>query len=63
MMFFEKDWGFMQGMISKYHFDFLPRVSLAVTPHIIEVIVAFLSFRLHFSLFSGAMQEFNRRNR
>ena len=60
--FFTKDWGFLHGEISKYHFDFLPRLTVTATPHILEINLGFLSFRLWLSIFSRQMQKFYENN-
>ena len=59
---FEKDWGFLAFEASKYRFDFFPRLTAVTTPHILEISAGFLCFRLQFTLWGKAMQEFNRRN-
>lgn len=61
--FFEKDWGFLVGEASMYHFDFLPRFTVVTTPHIMEISMGFTCFRLRLTLWGKAMQEFNRNNR
>lgn len=44
--FFEKDWGFLHGEISKYKFDFLPRFTITTTTHMMEIHMGFLCCRL-----------------
>lgn len=58
--FFEKDWGFLHGEISKYKFYFLPRFTIITTPHMMEINMGFLCFRLWLTIFSQQMQEFNK---
>lgn len=60
--FFERDWGFLHGEVSKYHFDFLPRLTITTTPHIMEVNIGIFCFRLWLTIFGQDMQNFNRRN-
>lgn len=61
--FFDKDWGFMHGEISKYKFDFLPRITAVTTTHMLELSVGFLCFRMWLTIFSRQVQEFNKVNR
>lgn len=58
--FFEKDWGFLHGEISKFRCDLLPRFTITTTPHMLEFNIGFLCFRLWLTIFSPAMQELNR---
>lgn len=58
--FFEKDWGFLHGEISKYRFDFLPRVTVSQIPHMLEINIGFFWFRIWLTIYSDEMQEFNR---
>lgn len=58
--FIEADWGFLHGEISKYHFDFLPRLTITTTRHMMEINIGFLCFRMWLTIFSDEMQEFNR---
>lgn len=60
--FFEKDWGFLHGEISKYKFDFLPRFTITTTTHMMEIHMGFLCCRLWLTIFSRQMQEFNKNN-
>ena len=60
--FFEKDWGFLHGEISKYKFDFLPRFTITTTTHMMEIHMGFLCCRLWRTVFSRQMQEFNKNN-
>lgn len=61
--FFYRDWGFLHGEVSKYHFDFFPRLSVTSTPHILEINVGFLCFRMWLTIFIRELQEVERRNR
>lgn len=61
--FFEKDWGFLHGEISKYRFDFLPRVTVSQIPHMLEINIGFFCFRIWLTIYSDEMQEFNRTTR
>lgn len=58
--FFERDWGFMHGEISKYKFDFLPRVTVSDTRHMLEINVGIFCFRVWLTIFSRELQEINR---
>lgn len=60
---FERDWGFLNGQVSKYKFDFLPRFTISTTPHMLEINIGIFCFHLWLTIFSDVMQEFNRRNR
>lgn len=61
--FFQRDWGFLHGEVSRYHFDFFPRLTAVTTPHILEVSAGFLCFRIWLTVFSQELQEVERRNR
>lgn len=58
--FFERDWGFMHGEISKYKFDFLPRLTITSTSHMLEVNIGIFCFHLWITVFSREMQEINK---
>ena len=60
--FFEKDWGFMAGEISRYKFDLLPRVTWCAIPHVDEISIGFLCLHLQLTIWSREVREFNRRN-
>ena len=60
--FFEKDWGFLHGEISKYKFDFLPRFTITETAHMMEINMGIFCFHLWLTIFSHQMQEFNKNN-
>lgn len=61
MKFFEKDWGFMAGNISKFKFEFLPRLTVINLTHALEINVGFLWFQLWLTIFDRQLQEFNKR--
>ena len=61
MKFFEKDWGFMAGNISKFTFEFLPRLTVVSLTHMLEINVGFLWFQLWLTIFDRQLQEFNKR--
>lgn len=60
---FEKDWGFLVGEISKYKFDFLPRLTITTTKHMMEINIGIFCFRLWLTIFDRPLQELNRRAR
>jgi hypothetical protein len=60
--FFEKDWGFLHGEISKYKLDFLPRITTVTTPHMMEISAGFLCFRIWLTIWSREIQELNKSN-
>lgn len=62
MTFFERDWGFMAGSISKHKFEFLPRFTMSAVTHMLEFNIGFLWFQLWLTIYSRQMQEFNRKN-
>lgn len=61
--FFENDWGFLVGEISKYKFDFLPRLTITTTKHMMEINIGIFCFHMWLTIFSNEIQEFNRRTR
>ena len=61
--FFERDWGFMHGQISKYKCDFLPRFTITTTAHMLEINIGFICFHLWLTIFSKDIQELNRRSK
>lgn len=61
--FFKRDWGFLHGEVSRYHFDILPRFTIVSTPHVLEINIGFACFRIWMHIFSRAMQEFNKNTR
>ena len=61
MKFFEKDWGFMAGNISKFKFEFLPRLTVINLTRALEINVGFLWFQLWLTIFDRQLQEFNKR--
>ena len=61
--FFERDWGFMHGQISKYKCDFLPRLTITTTAHMLEINIGFICFHLWLTIFSKDIQELNRRSK
>ena len=60
--FFEKDWGFLHGEISDYKFDFLPRLTITTTSHMMEICMGFLCCHLWLTIFRHQMREFNKNN-
>lgn len=60
---FERDWGFLVGEISKYKFDFLPRVTVSTVSHMMEINIGIFCFRLWLTIFDRPLQELNRRTR
>ena len=60
---FERDWGFLVGEISKYKFDFLPRLTITTTKHMMEINIGIFCFHMWLTIFSNEIQEFNRRTR
>ena len=58
--FFERDWGFLQGEISKYKCDFLPRFTITSAKQMLEINVGIFCFQLWLTIFSREMQEINR---
>lgn len=63
MTIFEKDWGFMAGGLSKYKFEFLPRLTVTTLTHMLEINLGFLWFQLLLTIFSKPMQEINKNSR
>lgn len=61
MTLFERDWGFVAGGISKYKFEFLPRLTVVDASHMLEINFGFLWFQIWLTIFSHQMQEFNKR--
>lgn len=60
MKILERDWGLMVGEVSKYNFDFLPRLTMSAVPHMLQFNIGFLWFRVWLTIWSSEMQEFNR---
>lgn len=58
--FFERDWGFMHGEISKYKFDLLPRITITDARHMLEINVGIFCFHVWLTIFSREMQEINK---
>lgn len=62
-IFFERDWGFLAGEVSKNKFDFFPRLTVIAAKYMFEIIIGFCCFRLWLTIHSKEIQEFNRKNR
>ena len=60
--FFDKPWGFLMLEISKYKFDFLPRLTVVSAPLALEIHIALACFRFQFTLWSKKMQEWLENN-
>lgn len=56
MTLIERNWGHVACGISKYKFDFLPRLTMSA-----EINFGFLWFQLWVGIWSDRMREFNRR--
>ena len=52
----------MAGRISKYKFEFLPRLTMSAVTDLLEINFGFLWFQLWIGIWSERMREFNRRN-
>lgn len=62
MTLLERDWGHVAGRISKYKFDFLPRLTMSAVTDMLEINLGFLWFQVWLTIWSERMREFNRRN-
>ena len=60
--FFDKPWGFLMLEISKYKFDFLPRLTVVSAPLAFEMHLGFAFFRFQFTLWGKKMQEWLENN-
>ena len=52
----------MAGRISKYKFEFLPRLTMSAVTDLLEISFGFLWFQLWIGIWSERKREFNRRN-
>ena len=53
----------MAGGLSKYKFEFLPRLTVTTLTHMLEINLGFLWFQLLLTIFSKPMQEINKNSR
>ena len=54
---FDKGWGSLVCECSKYKVDFLPRLTLVVTPHVSEVGFGFLFIQFRLYLWGDRMKD------